>query len=236
MLAREDMMSTAPELKEDHRDSIRRPRLVRREHEDYGDLCIPYYDEELDVAAGKPHAQVIMDFGGALRRVARYAGLEFLTDNPIWLWDRRAGKQKTFFADLALSTCFDGRDLADDIALIVEVVTTSHAAKMRKDTVTQKDLYEFNGIPEFVLFFPDLDDDRVLVWYRLVEGRYQEHEAVSNRFVSQSVPGHASAARPMATGPQGHGHLQGHAPARCRRRKATCRRRAGRGREGTVTC
>lgn len=182
-------MSTVRERKKGQEKTPGRPPLIRRVHKDFCELYIPFYDEELDLPADKPHTFVVRDFGNALARVAALAGFELLSDNPIWYWDFREEKQKVFFGDFAFSRNFDGSDTADDILLVFEIVSTSNRQKLEKDTVFQKALNEKNGVPEFGLYFPDTEDARSLVWYHMVDGRYQEIPLVSNRYESRSIPG-----------------------------------------------
>ncbi|MDJ0840635.1 MAG: Uma2 family endonuclease [Acidobacteriota bacterium] len=184
-------MSVAPtsRISIDH-PSPERPALVRHVHTDYGELGIPFYDEELDVAQGVPHGYVTRILGMDLQRVAERGGFKVFADNPVWYWDWRYNKQKAFFSDLALlKPSPDEREIADDVLLAVEVVTTTHQKKMEKDTKFQKELNECNGVPEFVLYYPDMSDARSLVWFRLVNRKYVEIEPNQDCFECQSIPG-----------------------------------------------
>jgi len=168
----------------------RRPPLVRRKHTEYGTLEIPFYDEELDVAQGKPHKDVVFTVGPAFQWIAQALAWEFLADNPIWYWDWRTQTQKAFYCDLALAVTDDGdRVTADDLKLVVEVVTTTHKRKEQKDCVLQKKLNELNGVSEFLLFYPDLDDERILEWFRLEGEYYVEDPGRDGKYESRAVPG-----------------------------------------------
>jgi len=169
------------------RNGPRQP-LIARKHTDYGELEIPYYDEELGVAQGRPHKDVVFFIGDALRRIADLAGLGFLADNPIWY--RSGDKQKAFYSDLALAQTEDLDSVtADHIMLACEVVTTTHAAKMKKDTVKQLKLNEDHNVPEFLLFYPDMDDAKVFEWFVLVNGSYTMMQPIKGRYVSRAIPG-----------------------------------------------
>jgi len=150
------------------------PPLEIREHVDFGELGIPYYDEELDLAQGQPHFHTVGFFTDMMMRIAEMGGYGVLGDNPIWYWEN--DEQKAFCADLALAETNDPLVLrgvtADQLLLACEVVTTSHPAKLKKDTEIQLGRNEAHGVPEFLLLYPDLDDDRVLEWFTLINGRY----------------------------------------------------------------
>jgi len=151
----------------------------------------PWYDEEFDLAQGRSHSDMTRQLGDFLGRVAELGGYGILADNPIWYWDQ--GKQKVFYADFALVATGDSylldRVTADHLLLACEVVTTTHSAKYRKDTETQKARNELHGVPEFLLLYPDLDDTRVLEWFVLQNGAYQLMQPREGRYASRSVPG-----------------------------------------------
>ncbi len=54
--------------------------LIARKHTDYGELEIPFYDEELGVPQGRPHKDVVFFIGDIFRRIAELCGLGFLAD------------------------------------------------------------------------------------------------------------------------------------------------------------
>jgi hypothetical protein len=56
--------------------------------------------------------------------------------------------------------------------LVLEVVSTHERRKELKDTCFQRDLNEYNKVPEFVMAFPELDDARALIVCRFVAGAY----------------------------------------------------------------
>ncbi len=167
------------------------PPLVPKTHTDFGELGIMWYDEELDLAAGPPHSKTAHYFGDMLLRIAEESGYGFLSDNPIWYWDQ--GKQKAFYADLALAETNDpdviDKVTADNLLLACEVVTTTHAAKLKKDTEIQYARNEIHGVPEFLLLYPDMDDARILEWFTLIDGRYHLMQPHEGRYASRAVPG-----------------------------------------------
>ena len=44
---------------------------------------------------------------------------------------------------------------------MLEVVSTDDRRKERKDTVVMRALNEYNEVDEFVLYFPDIEDDSI---------------------------------------------------------------------------
>ena len=145
---------------------FKRPLLERRLHTDCGSGII-FYDDELDVAGGVEHNHAGYYLADCLRRVAIGSRMEWLVDNPVWYWeDESCKKQKVFYNDLALAQTQDAhRVTADELSLVVEVVTTTEKRKEKKDTVTSKARNEFHGVREFVLYYPNADDERSLVWH-----------------------------------------------------------------------
>ena len=169
------------------------PLLERRLHTDFGSGRL-FYDDELDVASGLEHARAVHYLADCLYRVAQRSGLECLVDNPVWYWsDPSCRLQQSYFSDICL-LCSDDpyRATADEVILVMEVVTTTDARKERKDTVISKERNARHGVREFVLYYPGPDDGRSLVWFRLESksGRYREvPPGKGGIYRSTSVPG-----------------------------------------------
>lgn len=167
------------------------PKLERWEHIEDSDLGIPYYDEELDLPHLKPHRIAISYICDTFDLVAKKLGLEFLSDQPIWYIEPNTKEQKNYYPDAGLSTYLDAkRIIATDLLLALEVVSTQRKDKEMKDTKRMKYINGFNGIPEFVLVYPDLDDNRVLEWYSFQGNEY--NPVIPNEkgfFCSSTVPG-----------------------------------------------
>jgi Uma2 family endonuclease len=154
---------------------------------------IPYYDHELDIPQSIPHAEMVHDFGNFLRQVASAAALRVQSDNPIWYWIAETSEQKPFYPDYALAEPVDlSRITALDLRLVVELVSTATPAKEQKDTVRMRELNAANGVPEFLLLYPEPEDRRALRWFSLddTNGGYREWPVPDDRrYRSQSVPG-----------------------------------------------
>ena len=156
-----------PELKhaEQPGEKIRpypRPPIDRDEPSDFG-LCIPHYDEELGVSHGEAHEHAVRLLGNALSRVARVRGLVYHSDYPVRYIDHRTNEQKQFYPDFILAQADTPKKVtADDLLFALEVVSTDDPRKERKDTVVMRELNEYNEVPEFVLYFPDTEDERAL--------------------------------------------------------------------------
>lgn len=151
---------------------------------------ILYYDAELDVATSKTHRHAAVDLCNKLEPVAQALGLFFLSDESIWYLDPNTDKQKVFFGDLVLSRRKDSVT-AKDLQLVIEVVSTYDRRKELKDTIRQRVLNEFNAVPEFGLYFPDVGDSRNFELFRLdPDARiYAPVAPKDGRLVSSSVPG-----------------------------------------------
>ncbi len=127
---------------------------------------IPYYDAELGVAQSEAHKDVIAYLLPLFEYIARLLGLRSLSDNAI-RYPKAPGENKYRYGDLVLARQSNKKNPGSgDLLLVMEVVSTTHKAKLLKDTDTQKDLNEQHGVQEFVLIWPDLDDDRVIDRYR----------------------------------------------------------------------
>jgi len=170
-----------------------RSRLIARPHPEDATDGIPYYDEEFDVAQSPAHHQTIQKLGEMLDRVGALRGLKSLGDNPVWYWDPDLDCQKIYYPDYAWAESDDlGSVTAKSLRLVIEVVTTSHQGKEKKDTVRMLRLNELNGVPEFLLLYPEPEDSRSLVAYRYDEGQAAYREVAlgdHRRFVSQAIPG-----------------------------------------------
>ncbi len=150
------------------------PPLQRWEHTAFDGT--PYYDEELKVGQNRAHRIMALETGSVLASVVHEAGLKFLSDEPIWYIDPGSNEQKVFYGDLVVARgdTDQMRITADDLLLVIEIVSTHYRKKEIKDTQFQRALNEYNVVPEFVLIFPNADDSRSLRWCRLVDGAYEE--------------------------------------------------------------
>ncbi|MBI2377807.1 MAG: Uma2 family endonuclease [Deltaproteobacteria bacterium] len=155
-------------------------------------LDIPYCDEELRLIALEPHALAIRFFS-TLDYVADATGLKLISDQPVRYERIDDVGEKDYGLDLALSKKVSSeRQLASDLLLVLEVVSTQDSRKEKKDTIFNKVLNEQNGVPELYLFFPDGRDERSIVMYQLDERSHAYVSVVPDaegRLVSRSVPG-----------------------------------------------
>ena len=170
--------------------------LVARLHTAYDG--IPFYDAELQVAQSKAHRIMVVDTASVLSTLAPELELVFLADEPIWYLHPETDLQKVFYGDCVLGRPVVGgaspvdtrRITAESVVLVVEVVSTNDRRKELKDTRFQRLLNEYNGVPEFILAFPEPDDPRALTYCQLVNGEYQEQTMIPGATVlSRSVPG-----------------------------------------------
>jgi len=77
-------------------------------------------------------------------------------------FDHRNNKQKQFYPDFLLARADTPKKVtADDLLFVLEVVSTDDRRKERKDTVVMRALNEYNEVDEFVLYFPDIEDDSI---------------------------------------------------------------------------
>ena len=167
------MAKAAPEEEREKQLELRR---IEHAPESYVGTA-PYFDEELKVPQGREHRRTVYSLGPVLEMIAEEAGLPFLSDHPIWYLHPETDEQKTYYGDLVLARPVDvTRITAADLLMVIEVVTTTNRKKEVKDTVFQRAVNEYNGVPEFGLIFPDVDDGRSLSWFTLDEGsgRYIE--------------------------------------------------------------
>ena len=167
----------------------RERRLVPREHTAYDG--VPYFDAELGVPQTTAHRIMVVETSAVLAEIARDAGLAFLSDEPIWYLHPESDEQRAYYGDCVIGQAVPStRITADDVLLVLEVVSTNDRRKELKDTRFQRLLNEYNAIAEFGLVFPEVDDPRALTWCRLVDGEYEEHIVGPGASVrSLSVPG-----------------------------------------------
>ncbi|MCP5495866.1 MAG: Uma2 family endonuclease [Leptospiraceae bacterium] len=169
-------------------EKIQIPILERREHQDLG-LEIPYYDEEFDLPHLKPHRIAVTYLGYTFDMIAKKVGLEFISDQPVWYIHPATQEQKTFYPDAGFANYFETKELiASDLVLAAEVVSTSHKPKEKKDRKGMKKVNEYNYVPEFVLFYPNKDDDRVIEWYVNQGGAYQLQTDKQGIYQSNQIP------------------------------------------------
>jgi Uma2 family endonuclease len=166
---------------------VRRP--VPRVHTAFDG--IPYFDEDLKVGQSKAHRIMASETAPILTAIANEAGLLCLSDEPIWYLHPETDEQRVFYGDLVLARPVDSmRITSSDLLLVAEVVSTNDRRKELKDTRFQRLLNEYNGVPEFALVFPELEDPRALTWFRLVDGEYAEEVIAPGASArSQTVPG-----------------------------------------------
>lgn len=167
--------------------------LIEKPHPEWATDGIPYYDEEFDLAQSPAHHKTVQKLGELLDRVAARLGLETLGDNPVWYCDPVEDRQKIQYPDYAWTDAKDlGSVTAKSLRLVIEVVTTTHRAKEHKDTVRMLRLNELHGVPEFLLVYPEPDDDRALIPYRYDAARVAYREVplgANKRFRSRAIEG-----------------------------------------------
>lgn len=180
-------------------DAPRTRRIEPRLHEPVEDR--PYYDVDLDVPHSRAHMAMISDLSSIFRVLSEELGLCTLSDNSVWFMDPRDDAQRVSFPDLVLlePDTDASRATAEDALFVGEVVSTEDRRKEVKDTAYQLALCEYNEVPEFALFFPEVGDARALTFHRLVQGRYDALVVSPGAtVVSNSVPGLALRVLPKA--------------------------------------
>ncbi len=169
---------------------------------------IPFYDEEFGLPQSDAHFATVLSLGNMLRRVAGLAGLREVGDYPTWYWLPDQGRQQALHPDLALSRNHAIEALtATDLVLVVEIVTTKDARKERKDTIRMRQLNEYHGVPEFLMVYPEPEDERSLRWCRHDPGSGQYRELdwpADRRYRSEAVPGLEIEVLPRAEWTLGH--------------------------------
>jgi Uma2 family endonuclease len=150
----------------------------------------PYFDEELQVAQSAAHRIMAVASSAILAAIADEAGLAYLSDEPIWYLHPETDEQRTYYGDCVLARSTDlTRITAEDLLLVLEVVSTNDRRRELKDTGFHRLLHQYNAVPEFALAFPELEDARALTWLRLAGGEYEERiVAPGGRVRSERVP------------------------------------------------
>ncbi|MCP5493897.1 MAG: Uma2 family endonuclease [Leptospiraceae bacterium] len=172
-----------------------KPSIEKWEHTDFG-LEIPYYDEELGMSQSEEHEIAINYLSYVFKFIAKKLGFKAISDHPVWymeLTNVQTGdaEQKKFYPDLVLSRNLDVSKIgADEIMLALEVVSTERKAKEIKDTDKMKGLNAFNKIPEFILIYPKVSDNRVIEWFYLEGNEYVPIERnEQGEYHSQAIQG-----------------------------------------------
>ena len=177
----------------DIRPVVRAPRPLPWLHPPESMIGTPYYDDEFEMAQSIAHMHTIYSVGPLLNRVAKAADLRVVSDNPVWYWLAEAGMQRALYPDYALTANPRvDRLTADELALALEVVSTTRVEKEHKDTVLMRERNAAHGVREFVLIYPEPDDPRSVVWHGYDErtGRYQIVPLPADRrYRSAAVPG-----------------------------------------------
>ncbi|MCB1191311.1 MAG: Uma2 family endonuclease [Leptospiraceae bacterium] len=168
----------------------KKPKLQPLLHKDFGS-CIPYYDEELGLMQGEAHKRAIIKYAPCFEWIEEKLDLRFLSDQPIWFYNPQKGKQVGIAGDLVLAKQVDvSKITAESILFYMEVVSTDDPRRENRDTIEKKPLCEYNGVPEFGLYFPDLKDERIFQLYRLVNGVYHPvMENESGKWCSEMIEG-----------------------------------------------
>ena len=168
----------------------RNRRIQPRLHRDFGSHT-PFFDEELSLMQSRAHMKAVLFLSGALDCIGEERDLVFLADHPVWYLSLESGKQKVYAPDLCLARTEEPDSItAEELLLALEVVTSTDARKERKDTEFMRSLNEKNGVPEFLLIFPEQTDERVLAWYALEDGVYREIQAdAEGWYESRVIPG-----------------------------------------------
>lgn len=167
-----------------------KPKLQPLLHKDFGEE-IPYYDEEFDLMQGDPHKDAISLFLPVFEYIASEIGKKFLSDQPAWYINPDTKEQNRAAGDIVLSKQFDASiTTASDLEFVLEIVTTNHKKKEKKDTEKMYIWNEYNEVSEFCLYFPDMEDKRVLWLYNIKNGVYQKTKPDKNGMLcSKVVPG-----------------------------------------------
>ena len=170
---------------------LERPRRIEpRLHEAVEDR--PWYDTELDLAQSPAHSAMVIDLASVLGSLASELSLTVLSDASVWFINPGTDEQQVSFPDLAVLRPGTEvrRATAEEALFIGEVVSTQDRRKEIKDTRFQAAFSEYNDVPEFALFFPELDDARALTWFRMVDGLYEEVAVAPGAEVaSTAIPG-----------------------------------------------
>ncbi|CAK0779761.1 hypothetical protein CCP3SC15_680006 [Gammaproteobacteria bacterium] len=153
---------------------------------------IPYYDEEFEMPQSMNHTNTIHLLLELVGQVVARAGLQRLSDNPVWYMDKE-GNRKILYPDYALTASKRTNEItANELLLSLEVVSTSRIDKEKKDSDRMREYNAWNRVPEFVLIYPDPDDNRSVVWYRYRSETESYREVMlseDRRYRSEAIPG-----------------------------------------------
>lgn len=166
------------------------PRIEPRLHAPIDDR--PWFDTELGVPQSPAHGSMVIDLASILTTLGAELSLKFLTDASVWFINPADDQQQVSFPDLILlrPDAEIPRATAAEAVFVGEVVSTSDRRKEIRDIRFQLALCEYNEVPEFALFFPEIDDPRALIYHRLVDGLYREVVIAPGAEVeSGAVPG-----------------------------------------------
>ncbi|MBI2375802.1 MAG: Uma2 family endonuclease [Deltaproteobacteria bacterium] len=155
-------------------------------------IDVPYCDEELRLIALPPHNTAIHFFRYTLKALSERRGLAYLSDNPVTYVHPTEELERIYAPDVGLAREHDrSATNASDLCLVLEVVSTQDKRKELKDTVFNRALNEWNGVPEFGLFFPDRWDSRCFQLFSLdpSTGEYVEIQESTGGWVSAAIPG-----------------------------------------------
>ncbi|MDJ0836470.1 MAG: Uma2 family endonuclease [Acidobacteriota bacterium] len=159
-------------------------------HKDFAELYIPYYDEELDVPQGETHFETVYNQLYLIGHMAEKAGYKLLSDCPVCYWEKVNTKKKVYLPDITiLKSKNPAAAVFQEVVLVGEIVSGTSRAKMEKDTVKMFQLNELHGIPEFLLIYPDPQDDRILDWFVLSGGKYRKLIPQKGRYERHSSIG-----------------------------------------------
>ena len=167
------------------------PLLEYCEHIDDGR---PFYIEDLDMSQGSEHNAVVRYLGNFFQEIADRAGYIHLSDHYVWYRNPETGARLRRAPDLMLAkpdTDITGIT-AYSLLFVMEVVSILEKRVERKDTVEMKARNQMHGVPEYVLYFPDMKDERAIQYFRLDEasGRYKSVGHNGQGFYdSVSIPG-----------------------------------------------
>ena len=166
-------------------------RLVPRLHDPVDDR--PFYDTELDVGQSDAHSIMAIDLASIFGAIALDRGLQRMSDQSMWFLHPQDDRQQVAFNDLVLlkEDADISRVTAEDALVVAEVVTTTERRKEVKDTRFQLAMNEYNQVPEFALFFPELEDERSLRYFRLNDQRLYDERSLEpgQQIMSRTIMG-----------------------------------------------
>lgn len=167
---------------------IQKPKLQPLLHAELGEEEIPFYDEEFDLMQGEAHKDAVSFLIPAFKYVALETRQKYQSDQPSWYIDPDTNKQKMAAGDIVIAQPLDVKKMmATELVFVLEVVTISHAQKEKKDTLRMKRWNEYNEVPEFCLYFPDVSDSRVLQLFHFENGVYQQIEPDSDGMICSKI-------------------------------------------------